>query len=207
MGTPRASASAGSRGEQTAARILDVALPLFAERGYAGTSVRRIARAAEVNVATLAYHFSDKRGLYDAVVQRLHEDLVAVSLDDLGVDDPSRLLRAVVDRLWRFAVSHRVHIRLLLRHVLDAGTHPEVVSDLWVDRLLDRARPLLAALRPDWSEAERRLLVFSAVHLVVRFVLEDPEQLRRMLQVEGDLDEALVDWLTELLGARLALTG
>ena len=55
-------------GARTRERILAEALPLFAARGFAGTSVRQVAAAAEVNVATLAYHFSDKQGLYDAVV-------------------------------------------------------------------------------------------------------------------------------------------
>lgn len=53
-----------SHGLQARERILLAALRLFVARGYAGTSVRDIAHEAGVNVAAIAYYFSDKAGLY-----------------------------------------------------------------------------------------------------------------------------------------------
>lgn len=190
-------------GERTRERILEAALPLFAEHGFAGTSVRLVASAADVNVATLAYHFVDKAGLYRAAVQRLHQEMAALTLD------PSLLLSgdpigAVVATMWEFAASRRVLIRLLHRHVLDAGALPEVVVDEWVDVLMDSIKPLLSAARPEWSETDRRLLVFSTTHLIVRFVLEDRAQLGRLLGAPDDPDGAVVRWLTDLVKLRLA---
>ena len=46
------------------ADILEKAIPLFAESGFNGVSMRAIARAVNLNVATLYHHFSDKRTLY-----------------------------------------------------------------------------------------------------------------------------------------------
>ncbi len=38
--------------------------PTFADRGYAGATVRLICAAAETNVASVKYHFGNKAGLY-----------------------------------------------------------------------------------------------------------------------------------------------
>ncbi|MCA1974289.1 MAG: TetR family transcriptional regulator, partial [Caenispirillum sp.] len=61
------------RGEDTRRRLVEAALPEFARDGYDGVSIRRIAEAAEANVAAVAYHFGGKRGLYLAVARHVAE--------------------------------------------------------------------------------------------------------------------------------------
>lgn len=48
---------------------------LFATKGYHGTSVRDIAKAAEVNVALINYHFKSKENLFLQVVQFGYQEL------------------------------------------------------------------------------------------------------------------------------------
>ena len=56
-----------SDGAEARARLLEAALTLFAEKGFAKTSTREIAQAAQVNIASISYYFGDKAGLYRAV--------------------------------------------------------------------------------------------------------------------------------------------
>lgn len=56
-----------SDGAEARARLLDMALRLFAEKGFSKTSTRDIAQAAGVNIAAIKYYFGDKAGLYRAV--------------------------------------------------------------------------------------------------------------------------------------------
>jgi len=56
-----------SDGQEARIRLLDAALVLFADKGFAKTSTREIAQAAHVNVASISYYFGDKAGLYRAV--------------------------------------------------------------------------------------------------------------------------------------------
>jgi AcrR family transcriptional regulator len=56
-----------SDGIEARERLLQVALRLFAENGYAKASTRDIAQAAGLNVASIKYYFGDKAGLYRAV--------------------------------------------------------------------------------------------------------------------------------------------
>lgn len=57
--------------------ILDAAERLFAERGYAATTIKHIGTAAGVNSALLYYYFADKERLYHDVLQRLLGTLMA----------------------------------------------------------------------------------------------------------------------------------
>lgn len=54
-------------GVEARTRLLQEALRLFAEKGFAKTSTREIAEAASVNIASISYYFGDKAGLYRAV--------------------------------------------------------------------------------------------------------------------------------------------
>lgn len=55
--------------ETTKSRIRDTAILLFAENGFEATSVREIASAADVNVAAINYHFGNKAGLYEDIIE------------------------------------------------------------------------------------------------------------------------------------------
>ncbi|MCE9678536.1 TetR family transcriptional regulator [Shewanella sp. AS1] len=54
----------------TKSRILDAAEKLFAERGFSDTSLRLITSKAEVNLASVNYHFGSKKELIRAVLAR-----------------------------------------------------------------------------------------------------------------------------------------
>lgn len=55
---------------ETKERILIAATTLFAERGFEGTSMRDISQAAQVNLASINYHFENKANLYVSVFAR-----------------------------------------------------------------------------------------------------------------------------------------
>lgn len=59
-----------TKGQRTARRIMDVGEELFARQGYDGTSLRQIASAAGLKEPGLYNHFSSKRALYEAILNR-----------------------------------------------------------------------------------------------------------------------------------------
>lgn len=54
---------------ETKEKIMKAARLLFADRGYEGTSVREIAKAAEVNIASLNYYFASKENLFQEIIK------------------------------------------------------------------------------------------------------------------------------------------
>jgi AcrR family transcriptional regulator len=66
-GGPRAAAAAGE-GSATRRRILQIALSLMSQRGVDGTSMRDLASACDLNVASLYHYFPSKRDLLEAVL-------------------------------------------------------------------------------------------------------------------------------------------
>lgn len=51
-------------------KLLEAAIKLFAEKGFNGTTTKEIAERAEVNEALIFRHFSTKRDLYGAIIEK-----------------------------------------------------------------------------------------------------------------------------------------
>lgn len=54
---------------ETKKKIIDVARKIFSENGFEGTSIRELAKQAEVNVAAINYHFGSKEQLFFFIIQ------------------------------------------------------------------------------------------------------------------------------------------
>ncbi|MFL5516368.1 MAG: TetR/AcrR family transcriptional regulator [Gemmatimonadales bacterium] len=108
---------------ETASRdqILDAAERLFAEQGFARTTIKQIGRAAGVNSALLYYYFADKEELYQEVLRRLIGHLVertSGSLDQPG--PPESRLRALVAAQAEVIAANPRFPRLLVRELAES---------------------------------------------------------------------------------------
>ena len=72
---PRAKVVPLHRTADTRERVLVVALNLFAERGYRGTSLRDIAKRIGIKAPSLLHHFPSKQQLYLAVLDSIFEGM------------------------------------------------------------------------------------------------------------------------------------
>ena len=76
---------ANANAEATRARILDAALRLFADVGRGQTSVRDIARAADVSLGMVNHYFGSKDELYEACVENMLEEISSLG-DRLAIE-------------------------------------------------------------------------------------------------------------------------
>lgn len=93
---PRGDGSTGADGSVEAIR--NAALAVFGEQGFAGSSIRELAAAANMSVAGIYHHFPSKLEILFDLMTRTMEGLVERTdraLDEAGVDAGSRLVAAV----------------------------------------------------------------------------------------------------------------
>ncbi|MGH8062098.1 MAG: TetR/AcrR family transcriptional regulator [Pseudoxanthomonas sp.] len=64
-------------------RILGAAEELFAQHGFAGTSLRQVTSRADVNIAAVNYHFGSKENLVNEVFRRRMDDMTNLRLSQL----------------------------------------------------------------------------------------------------------------------------
>lgn len=81
-------------------RMLNVAIDLFAKRGFKGTSIRDIARAMGMSISNIYHYFGNKEGLLLAVLQQSAEGLVE------RLRQVSQLEFVPLDRFKRLIETH-----------------------------------------------------------------------------------------------------
>ena len=82
--------------------ILQVAEKLFAEKGFDGTTVRDISKAAKINIAMVSYYFGSKDKMLEALIQFRTEDL-SIKIENLIKESLSPLEK--MNRLIEFYIS------------------------------------------------------------------------------------------------------
>lgn len=97
----------------TRERILENAERLFARHGFHGVSLRSLARAAEVNLAAVHYHFGDMRVVFSEVFLRnikpLNNKRMALLefLKNKPLDDPKKMIEEIADAMcWPIFDGH-----------------------------------------------------------------------------------------------------
>jgi AcrR family transcriptional regulator len=81
----RAQASMTTTHFNTKDRILGAAEELFAQYGFAGTSLRQVTSRADVNIAAVNYHFGSKENLVNEVFRRRMDEMSEQRLTRLRV--------------------------------------------------------------------------------------------------------------------------
>jgi AcrR family transcriptional regulator len=96
--------------DDTATEIRRIALRMFAEQGYDGTSIRDIAEAVGIRAASLYHHFGSKEQILWSLTKQALEDLAAswrAAQSSLGVAGPLDRLRAFVRADVTFHAENR----------------------------------------------------------------------------------------------------
>jgi AcrR family transcriptional regulator len=134
----------------TAKRILAAALRLFAERGFAATSVRQIAAAVGVTDAALYSHFAGKQDLFDRLVETMGPPtpellgLNGAALQDVA---PEVAIPAAVERL--IAYWSKPEVRMFTAVLLREGTHGDAATGLAAS--IEAARTALTPAFEKWQ--------------------------------------------------------
>ncbi|MBX3436482.1 MAG: CerR family C-terminal domain-containing protein [Planctomycetaceae bacterium] len=199
--------------DETRLRILRTAGPIFAECGFEATTVREICAAAEVNLASVNYHFGSKETLYLETVQFAHrEKLLRVPLPawppHATAEDKLRLfVRTILNRcLGDGAVGWET--RLLMREMLHPTHACRPLVEEFIRPQFDQLLELLAEVLPESTDlVVRQRIAFSIVGQCLHYRFAN-EFVVLLIGAERDSEaysiDALCDHITKFSLAALA---
>lgn len=141
-------------------QLFDVALALFAERGFDAATMDEIAERAGVTKPLLYQHFSSKRALYLELVDSVAEELLAsIGEATASASGPRQQVEDGFAAYFRMVVAHETAFRLLY------GSRP-ADDELGValrrveDAIAVAIDPLIAA---GLDDEHRRFLAYAVV--------------------------------------------
>jgi AcrR family transcriptional regulator len=176
-------------------QILRVAVSLFSQKGFGGTTTREIAQAAGVSEAMVFRHFATKQELYTAILDHKAcsgdamnpEEMVAEALKQK--DD-----RAVFEQLALGALNHHEcdpeFQRLLLHSALEGHELAEMFFEKFIRRVYELLGGYIAERQRDGAMVEMdpsivvRCFIGMIIHHSLNNNLWDPN--RRLLKISNE---------------------
>ena len=166
----------------TKEQILIVAERLFAERGFAGTTLRNVVSEAGVNLAAVHYHFGSKEELFRAVVQRFARPVVEQELKLLseleakaGRPSVEEILTAMVkpslEILSQDDDRHSIRAQFMGR----CRTEPEPIQSIAYDEFAPASKAFLDTLHqvlPEQSLTQLGWKFDLVIAALVRVLME-----------------------------------
>lgn len=123
------------------AKILTAARKIFGEYGFHGTTTRMIAKAVEIDISTLYYHWGEKGDLYEAVIMDVSDGLrqKLIDVEKIIKGRPlSDRIEIAVDEMADYLFDHPEISNLTLFRYFTKTRHgslldfkvPEYISDI-----------------------------------------------------------------------------
>lgn len=104
------------RDTYTPETLLNVAVQVFNERGYDGTSMEHLSKAAGISKSSIYHHVAGKEELLRRAVSRALDGLFGIlDEEDARVGRPSERLEYVVRRMVEVLIAELPYVTLLLR--------------------------------------------------------------------------------------------
>ncbi len=179
-------------------KIIESAIAEFAEYGFDGTRIDRIARRAKVNKAMIYYHFKGKEKLYEKVIR----DIAQGIREHIGVN-MKKEISSIEDILEIFSIFveylHSIDIdffRIVMREISSGGKYFKKIFlpntlipflELFVNAIeILKKKRQIADVNPMYTFF---LLVGSALYFnLLRIVLKDTELYKTVFH-ENYIDE------------------
>ncbi|MDP4162013.1 MAG: forespore capture DNA-binding protein RefZ [Bacillota bacterium] len=111
--------------------IVQEAIKLFNTQGYSGTSLRDIAKKANVNIANIAYYFDNKQGLLEFCFTTFFEQYLSEMEEAVAVLDEGAMasLRNLVSNLIYFQCKNIHLTRFIIREMsIDSQIVREIMT-------------------------------------------------------------------------------
>ena len=117
-------------------KLLEAAIKLLAEKGFNGTTTKEIAEKAEVNEALIFRHFSTKRDLYGAIIEKkiFEEPGIEITLEThKDSKDDALVFTAIATRMFDRCGKDPSFMRLLHFSALEGHDLSDMFFETYVE--------------------------------------------------------------------------
>jgi AcrR family transcriptional regulator len=191
----------------TRERLVEAAKTLFAERGFEDVTVRDICRDANASLALVNYHFGDKLGLYEEVVdeairliRNFHDETMRAPEGSSAEQKLEHFVRVFLGRVFRPAAGE-AWVHKLMQHEVSRPT--EAAPRIGRQAIAPRIRYLAGVIGelldrpPNDSRVMRCVGSVHGLCLIYARIGQMPESLRRAITEEPWTDVLDVDVAAE----------
>lgn len=192
-----AAAAARMAGEERRVQILLVAIRLFAQKGFRGTTTKEIAQAAGVSEAMVFRHFATKEELYSAILD--HKACAGGDLDFCEGEAVAEAIsrkddRAVFERLATDVLEHHEHDTEFLRLLMFAALEGHELAQMFWERNVLQVYEFLSAYLHERQqegalrEVDPRIIVRAFVGMVIHHAVNNNlwDTQRRLLNITNE---------------------
>ena len=181
-------------GEDRRLQILRVAMRLFSQRGFRGTTTKEIALAASVSEAMVFRHFATKEELYSAILD--HKACVHESMDPLQVvaqaiaakDDRAVFEGLALDALNQHDCDPEFH-RLLLHSALEEHELAQMFWEKFVKRVYRTLRAYIRERQREGAlkKVEPLVIVRAFIGMIIHHSLNNNlwDRQRQLLKISN----------------------
>ncbi|WP_221794227.1 TetR/AcrR family transcriptional regulator [Oceanobacter mangrovi] len=122
--TQRNNSKQAQKARETRQRILQAAVQVFSEEGFAGARIDRISRAANSNDRMIYYYFGNKEQLFIAVLESVYQGFLDAEQQlQLNLDDPWQALEQIITFTFDYYLEHREFVAILGDENLHQAKH------------------------------------------------------------------------------------
>jgi TetR/AcrR family transcriptional regulator len=162
----------------TRSSIIAAARTLFARRGLEGTSVREVAEAANVNNAMIYYHFTDKVGMYRAVLADSFTEFDRIWEHELFSTNVSARakIRKYVEELIRFQRDNEEIRRILSMEFASCGKNIKWLADNFFNHSYEKLAAILkeGVKRGELKQVDLSAAISTLVGMVIHSFITRP---------------------------------
>ncbi|MEO3388550.1 CerR family C-terminal domain-containing protein [Mesorhizobium sp. CAU 1741] len=198
--SPTPTAQYSGKGGSTRAALIEAGLRLFGEKGFASTSTREIAAAANANIGSIAYHFGGKEALRDACATHIVETMskgagLVLTLPLPGSpSEAQQQLRATIDRMAMFMLAGP-EVGGFVRFILHELQYPTAALDIIYDGIFEPVHRRLCdvwaiAVGQEPESEEVKIAIFTMIGQLIYFRIGREAVLRRLGWTEIGAEEA-----------------
>jgi len=156
--------------------VLKAAVDYIADHGPDGLSFRQVAQAAGVSHQAPYHHFTDRKGIFEAISIEGYELFNSAMLGALA-GDPDDPTTALLEAYVGFALDHRGHFRVMFRPDLcTISDNPELqrVADASFDVLVDLVRDVLGPKASISDIRARATAMWALAHGLATLLIDGP---------------------------------